>query len=343
MVHGDCSSRGCYSMTDEQMSEIYALGRDAFFGGQKSFQVQAYPFRMTAQNLARHRNNPHIAFWKMLKKGSDHFEVTHLEPKVNVCEKRYVFDAAIARTGARCRSARPRKCPAFQVPEEIASLVKDKEQKDDVEFAELSRRNIAMAPIKTGADGGMHPVFVEAVKKNQLGVAPQESILPGDHGARNHSADGAPAAHPGTGLGAARVGRGIASRHGDRRHLHIATSREVERRRPVRRLVLVEAGGRPPTRAKARSIAWRAWSASARIPSRQPPSRSRNEAGGQATDTRGVARSDQPKQADSAAPAEQAEAAPAKPADAGRSGPRKRSHRLPPLPRRASRNPPAPR
>ena len=76
MVHGDCSSRGCYSMTDEQISEIYALGRDAFFGGQKSFQVQAYPFRMTAQNLAKHRNNPNIAFWKMLKKGNDHFEVS---------------------------------------------------------------------------------------------------------------------------------------------------------------------------------------------------------------------------------------------------------------------------
>src|SRR6266704_2409129 len=93
MVHGDCSSRGCYSMTDEQISEIYALGRDSFFGGQKSFQVQAYPFRMTAQNLAKHRNSPHLAFWKMLKKGNDHFEVTHAEPRVNVCEKRYVFDA----------------------------------------------------------------------------------------------------------------------------------------------------------------------------------------------------------------------------------------------------------
>ena len=75
MVHGDCSSRGCYSMTDEQISEIYALGRDSFFGGQKSFQVQAYPFRMTAQNMAKHRNSPHLAFWKMLKKGNDHFEV----------------------------------------------------------------------------------------------------------------------------------------------------------------------------------------------------------------------------------------------------------------------------
>ena len=35
-------------MTDEQIREIYALGREAFLGGQKSFQVQAYPFRMTA-------------------------------------------------------------------------------------------------------------------------------------------------------------------------------------------------------------------------------------------------------------------------------------------------------
>jgi murein L,D-transpeptidase YafK len=173
MVHGDCSSRGCYSMTDEQISEIYALGRDSFFGGQKSFQVQAYPFRMTAQNLARHRNNPHIAFWKMLKKGNDHFEVTKLEPKVNVCDKHYVFDAASP--NGRALSFSPSgKCPAYEVPEEIASLVRDKERHDDQQFADLSRRNVATAPIKTGADGGMHPVFVEAVKKNQIGVAPQE-------------------------------------------------------------------------------------------------------------------------------------------------------------------------
>src|SRR5262249_8771566 len=33
MVHGDCSSRGCYAMTDEQISEIYSLGRESFFGG----------------------------------------------------------------------------------------------------------------------------------------------------------------------------------------------------------------------------------------------------------------------------------------------------------------------
>jgi murein L,D-transpeptidase YafK len=176
MVHGDCSSRGCYSMTDEQISEIYALGRDSFFGGQKSFQVQAYPFRMTAQNLAKHRNSPHLAFWKMLKQGNDHFEVSKLEPKVNVCDKRYVFDAQSPAGRALSFSATA-KCPAYEVPEEIASLVRNKERTDDLQFADLSRRNVPLAPIKTNADGGMHPVFVEAVKRNQIGVAPQEASL----------------------------------------------------------------------------------------------------------------------------------------------------------------------
>ena len=64
--------------------------------------MQAYPFRMTAQNMAKHRNNPNIAFWRMLKEGNDHFEVTHQEPKVDVCEKRYVFDA-----GAPANASRP--------------------------------------------------------------------------------------------------------------------------------------------------------------------------------------------------------------------------------------------
>ncbi len=76
MIHGDCSSRGCYAMTDEQIAEIYALARESFFGGQTAFQIQAFPFRMTPLNMAKHRNSPHMAFWKMLKQGYDHFEVT---------------------------------------------------------------------------------------------------------------------------------------------------------------------------------------------------------------------------------------------------------------------------
>src|SRR5215813_8442964 len=86
MVHGDCWSSGCYAMTDEQISDIYSLARDSLLG-QPSFQIQAYPFRLTPANLARHRTSPHMAFWKMLKIGNDHFETTHLEPRVEVCDR----------------------------------------------------------------------------------------------------------------------------------------------------------------------------------------------------------------------------------------------------------------
>jgi murein L,D-transpeptidase YafK len=111
MIHGACSSSGCYSMTDEQMVEIFAFARDAFGGGQSTIQLQAFPFRMTAENMARHRDNPNIEFWKMLKVGYDHFEVTKRPPEVNVCEKKYVFnqqaDKPFSPTGA---------CPAMTTP-----------------------------------------------------------------------------------------------------------------------------------------------------------------------------------------------------------------------------------
>ena len=62
MVHGICSSAGCFSMTDAQIAEIYAIAREAFNGGQRAIQMQSYPFRMTAENLAKHRLDPNIAF-----------------------------------------------------------------------------------------------------------------------------------------------------------------------------------------------------------------------------------------------------------------------------------------
>jgi murein L,D-transpeptidase YafK len=92
MVHGACSSAGCYSMSDNSVEEIYAFARDAFRGGQTEFQIQAFPFRMTAANMARYKDDPNFPFWRMLKEGYDHFEITKVPPKVDVCEKRYVFN-----------------------------------------------------------------------------------------------------------------------------------------------------------------------------------------------------------------------------------------------------------
>ena len=159
MIHGGCSSAGCYAMTDEQIAEIYALARESFFGGQKSFQLQAYPFRMTPLKMARHRNSPHMAFWKMIKQGYDHFEVTHLEPKVDVCEKRYIFDAEAMDSFS---PADP--CPAYKVPENIAAAVGEKQRREDIESTELIIRGIPTVPATTGADGGTNPIFLAAVK-----------------------------------------------------------------------------------------------------------------------------------------------------------------------------------
>jgi murein L,D-transpeptidase YafK len=161
MIHGDCSSAGCYAMTDEQVGEIYALARESFFGGQKSFQIQAYPFRMTPLNMARHRNSPHMAFWKMLKQGYDHFEVMRLEPKVDVCEKRYVFDAE-----SSGKFSPADRCPAYKVPEAIAAAVSEKQRRDETKTAELINRGTPAAPVKMGVDGGMNATFLTAVKSH---------------------------------------------------------------------------------------------------------------------------------------------------------------------------------
>ena len=94
MVHGGCRSVGCYAMTDYAMEEIYGLVDDAFKGGQEKVQLQAFPFRMTAQNVADHAGDPNLPFWEMLKAGSDAFLATERPPRVAVCGRRYVFNPA---------------------------------------------------------------------------------------------------------------------------------------------------------------------------------------------------------------------------------------------------------
>jgi murein L,D-transpeptidase YafK len=172
MVHGDCSSRGCYAMTDEQIAEIYSLGRESFFGGQKSFQLQAYPFKMTPINMAKHRNNPNMPFWKMIKEGNDHFEVTRQEPKVDFCEKKYVFDAAKPPNATRDlvfdASA---KCPAYVIPEEVADAVREKQATDLAETARLIAKGTPVARANTGIDGGMHRVFAARVPEASTGLS----------------------------------------------------------------------------------------------------------------------------------------------------------------------------
>lgn len=142
MVHGACSSSGCFALTDEGVSEIYAVAREALKGGQGLFQVQAFPFRMNARNMTRNRNDPNFAFWTDLKRGYDIFEGTRRQPKVSYCGGRYVFDTEFP-AGESSSPLDP--CPG-SVP---AGLVANAAEVDQ----------FSTGSIHAYADGGMHPSF----------------------------------------------------------------------------------------------------------------------------------------------------------------------------------------
>ena len=190
MVHGDCSSRGCYAMTDDQIGEIYALARESFFGGQRAFQVQAYPFRMTAANFAQ------------ASQQSEHAVLADAEGRQRPlrgdapgAEGRGVREALRVQSAgaAECRRRSngiklgtpwggfrdPQaqqaslkfnpagKCPVYEMPADVLAEVKAKQRQDDAQIASLSTR-VTPAPIKTGRDGGMHPMFLAKLKPQEV-------------------------------------------------------------------------------------------------------------------------------------------------------------------------------
>ncbi|MFN3889916.1 MAG: L,D-transpeptidase family protein [Beijerinckiaceae bacterium] len=182
MVHGDCSSAGCFAMTDEQIAEIYAIAREAFAGGQRNIQVQSMPFRMTPENLARYRLDPNMKFWNEIKEGYDHFEVTKREPQVAFCGRRYVFNATSANGAPLDPNA---ACPPLKQDEEIAGLVAEKRKAEQAQVAELVGKGVRPVSLKY-ADGGQHPSFrhvtsvsrPEALAKGPIEIALDEPRTP---------------------------------------------------------------------------------------------------------------------------------------------------------------------
>ena len=88
MIHGNCSSMGCFAMNDYRMEEIYTLAHVALTSGQQSFAVHIFPFRMTAANMKKFQSSPWIGFWKNLKEGFDAFERTQQVPEIRVARGR---------------------------------------------------------------------------------------------------------------------------------------------------------------------------------------------------------------------------------------------------------------
>ena len=98
MVHGGCSSIGCYAMTDPVVDELWQFVTAALEQGQARLPVHVFPFRMTDRNLAARKGQRWGSFWTDLKRGYDMFEASHLPPVVSVCKARYVFEPGTSGT-----------------------------------------------------------------------------------------------------------------------------------------------------------------------------------------------------------------------------------------------------
>jgi murein L,D-transpeptidase YafK len=91
MVHGGCSSIGCYAITDKSVDEVYAMVEAALDAGQEAVDVHAFPFRLTEAALARQSGSTWLGYWRNLKVGFDLFEATGRPPSVAACGGEYRF------------------------------------------------------------------------------------------------------------------------------------------------------------------------------------------------------------------------------------------------------------
>jgi murein L,D-transpeptidase YafK len=99
MVHGGCSSVGCYAITDRNVDEVYAVVEAALKGGQKAVDVSVFPFELTATALAGMAQSPWISFWRNLKQGYDMFEANRIPPRVGACRGEYRFGDEFSNAG----------------------------------------------------------------------------------------------------------------------------------------------------------------------------------------------------------------------------------------------------
>ena len=91
MIHGKCSSTGCYAMQNRQIEEIYKMAEQALKSGQEKFHVHIFPFKMTVRNMKQYSTNGWYPFWVNLKLGYDIFERYNVIPIIKASQDRYRF------------------------------------------------------------------------------------------------------------------------------------------------------------------------------------------------------------------------------------------------------------
>ena len=171
-----------------------ALAREALKGGQDSFEVHAFPFRMTDENMARYKDNPNYTFWQTMKQGYDYFEKYRLPPAIAVCDRHYVVNVKApvnATVSIPTPPARAFTRPVVDAVHAQAHRAADRRGAhrragpEAARDAELRCRQ---------ADAGNAPRWVlrDVVRPRHAGIDRQQSaahLTPIDHGWKPHAED----------------------------------------------------------------------------------------------------------------------------------------------------------
>jgi murein L,D-transpeptidase YafK len=177
MVHGKCTSAGCFAMTDALIEEIYILAREAFQGGQTAFHVHAFPFRMTEENMKRHAKSEWYGFWRQLKAGYDAFEFFRVPPKVAICSRQYLVNVNFLGHTATPDPQGP--CPAYEPA--LPDVIPGFENMPDAQIAARQRppARIAVTDTSSPADvpvsASLTPVAVEPAQTGAVIPAAQQA------------------------------------------------------------------------------------------------------------------------------------------------------------------------
>ncbi|MGE0024319.1 MAG: murein L,D-transpeptidase family protein [Hyphomicrobium sp.] len=149
LMHGGCSSVGCFAMTNPVINEVYGLVKAAIKDGQRHVPVHVFPFRLTDEALAQHAASPWHDFWTTLAAGYQSFERTRRPPRVGVCEGEYRVEDAL---------------PKQAIAEDVA---------DEKRKRGRSRTDSLLGAVHTGCPT---PVVVTAEGKDQAnGEAPRRT------------------------------------------------------------------------------------------------------------------------------------------------------------------------
>lgn len=153
LMHGGCSSVGCFAMTNAVMKELYELTQTAIKKGQRHVPVHVFPFRMTDKALAARRQHAWGPFWTALKAGYDSFERTRKPPRITVCKRDYYVEDAGSETAlappssSRTRSSRNQgpgairtACPKPDVAESAQDNGASVKKTADVKHQDAKRR-----------------------------------------------------------------------------------------------------------------------------------------------------------------------------------------------------------